>query len=85
MTDIMEFLRARLTDEERAFGLMEGEVREHTLHEIFALRRTLGRAVELHDDPFDSALFTEYAEFVLPNLAVRYSDHPDYREDWQTA
>ena len=25
----------------------------------------------------------EYEDFVLPNLAARYSDHPDYDEDWK--
>ncbi|MBM4517494.1 hypothetical protein GS432_19495 [Rhodococcus hoagii] len=54
------------------------------LREIEAKRRILDRAQELHDDPFDTVLFTEYVETVLPVMAATYSDHPDYQPHWTT-
>ncbi|EGD23955.1 DUF6221 family protein [Prescottella equi] len=54
------------------------------LREVEAKRRILDRAEQLHDDPFDTVLFTEYDETILPLMAAAYSDHPDYQPHWTT-
>ncbi|PTR30604.1 hypothetical protein C8K36_102456 [Rhodococcus sp. OK519] len=52
------------------------------LREVEAKRRVLTRAQELHDDPFDNDLWTEYLTGVLPAMAAAYSNHQDYNPEW---
>lgn len=61
------------------------------LREVEAKRRILDRyedAVVRREDPDHSQLaaqvqIQEYADWVIPLLAVPYADHPDYRQEWR--
>jgi hypothetical protein len=61
------------------------------LREVEAKRRIVDRyedAVTRQDDPAHSRIaafheVAEYDDWVLPLLALPYSDHPDYREEWR--
>jgi hypothetical protein len=61
------------------------------LREVEAGRGILARykdCLARMENPDYSAVFAraqarEYEDFVLPNLLIRYSDHPDYRQEWK--
>ena len=61
------------------------------LREVAAKRNILARyqdcLVRQEDPDYPAGVAREqareYEDFVLPNLAASYSDHPDYDEDWK--
>lgn len=61
------------------------------LRDVEAGRHILARyedcLVRQDDDSYPTATAREqareYEDFVLPNLAAKYSGHPDYEEDWK--
>jgi hypothetical protein len=94
MTDLIEFLRARLDEDERCWRDMQGAGEQgywdFMLAEVDAKRRILeyaeqaiaGAAVDDHD-PQRTAPAAEYELYVLPALALPHADHPDYRDEWR--
>ena len=58
----------------------------HALRRLESTRRLIERYELLHADPVEGpegeVLLREYAEVVLPLLALPFSDHPDHRPQW---
>jgi hypothetical protein len=77
MSDLTEFLLARIAEDERRYDGDRSDYGygwQHMLAECGAKRRIvemMGRVVD------------EFANEVLYALASVYADHPDYREEWK--
>jgi len=95
MADIIEFLEARIAEDEAAAGQLEESGSGHpvqrtsfgispfsagrVLAECSAKRRILGNVPLVTDIPSQMGGTSEY---VLMCLASVYSWHPDYQEGW---
>lgn len=99
MSDLTEFLLARLADDEleagncHVLGCMlftsfdEGwcdcPAPARVLAEV-AAKRALFAAVDADKDPFDAmGAETAYESLVWEHLALAYAAHPDYRQEWR--
>jgi hypothetical protein len=84
--DLIEFMTARLDEEESAASQHSGEpLADRVLATVATHRRILERATSAdvdEDDMCAVAAFDE-AEYIVCILAEMYADHPDYREEWR--
>ena len=82
--DLVEFLRARLDeDEAEHWAIASIYIARHdparVLREVEAKRRIVATAVLM----LDGGVSYESWESVLQDLALPYSEHPDYRQEWK--
>jgi hypothetical protein len=83
MNDLVEFLRARLDEDQRALTELAGAMQDYgsarLLADIEFKRHLIDVCVEAQDDYYSSWLVPRF----LTRLARLWSDHPDYRrEEW---
>ena len=92
MDDLTAFLAARLDEDERYLKSNAHHLwTQRPFREVEAKRAILARyedCLARMDDPMYSGLaegfqIREYEDFVLPNHAAVYSDHPEYRPEWK--
>ena len=88
MSDLAEFLLARIAEDEQYEQSPHADHNEHTYLRAMAEREAKRRIVELHHTAGRSGLCDECHSKVWPCptlrlLALPYADHPDYREEWR--
>lgn len=95
MTDLIEFLRARLDEDAERWRHLadQGEQGYWDFHlaEVDAKRRLLAvhtfeRKPGAHDCPGEWAGYSDDPDEPCPTLrllALPYADHPSYREEWR--
>jgi hypothetical protein len=90
---IVEFLEARIAEDERAaYDLMGEREGDRTLAECAAKRAIVADySNAVADEPWRSqdaiktyAMFAAAWTFTLRHLASVYKDHPDYQQEWAT-
>lgn len=98
MSDLVEFLRARLDEDEKAakawlpFGNSDAADRDHiarhdparVLREVDAKRRLIQLyEAQMETGGFVGTFYANTAEPSLRLLALPYADDPEYREEWR--
>lgn len=95
--DLVAFITARLDEDDREIrndppvGMGYAMLPARMLREAEAGRRMLARyedcLARMEDPGYPQGVARdqarEYEDFVLPNLAASWSDHPDYDQDWK--
>jgi hypothetical protein len=83
MSDLVEFLRARLDEDQRALTELAGAMQDYgsarVLAEVEAKRELINELTLNEPRPDDEVK----VERMLELLALPYADHPDWREEWR--
>jgi hypothetical protein len=86
LMDLIEFMTARLDEEESAAKAHEGELyADRAIATVAAHRRILERATSGEIDEGDMCALAAFdeAEHIVCLLAQLYANHPQYRAEWK--